>query len=156
MCPLDRAPVSPSEHNHHHEHVLENFGCTHIATVKEEAKKEQGEDNPGRTPLESELGNPLSLKDEPNTTTLGAPVYSAGEGMSPFVQAIEELRQKRQRLYKLFQNSLEVQEVADHATSRFLVSHWQHPSWPLGVHPSVLGQAARLYPKQNSEANRQG
>ena len=82
MCPLDRAPVSPSEHNHHHEHVLENFGCTHIATVKEEAKKEQGENDPDRTPLELELGEPLSLKDEPNTTTLGAPVYSVGEGMS--------------------------------------------------------------------------
>ena len=91
MCPLDRAPVSPSEQHQPTDKVMKNYGCTATTVSKEEVRNEQSEDDSDCPSSSPALGTLSNLTDEPNTMSLGAPIHSAGEEVSPFVREIEEL-----------------------------------------------------------------
>ena len=85
MCPLDRAPVSPSEQHQPTDKVMKNYGCTGTTVSKEEVRNEQSAVDSDCPPLSSELGTLNNLKDEPNNMTLGAPIHSAGGELPPFL-----------------------------------------------------------------------
>ena len=90
--PPDRAPVSPSNQNPESSIDQKNSGCT-----GKEANDGQNVSNGGGIcPMTTDDGNSCEEADkprhEPNSPDLGAPIYCAGNSMTPFEQMVEDLR----------------------------------------------------------------
>ena len=100
MCSLNREPVSPSPYQSNNTTGMKNLGCTADGTSDEKIGREIPMDVVVPSPTEVESGTTADQSFEPNHLDLGAPIHSAGPELTPYEQAVEDLRRKRQRLYK--------------------------------------------------------